>query len=230
MPKVTVILRKAYGGAYDAMGSKHLRADMNFSWPQGEIAVVGPEPAVNILYRSRLQESKDPVAERAKLDADYADRFANPVRRRRARLRRRRHRPARHAPEGDPRVRDAADQDGHHAREEAQQPAALAVASVGRDRTRAHGRSTAAIATPSRAALSTRRHGAQIAAKISAGDDERRREGCAGADRQHHEHDRGAADQGDLRVAAGPARRASERLGRHPVCERVERARSQSPC
>ena len=78
VPKVTVILRKAYGGAYDAMGSKHLRADMNFSWPQGEIAVVGPEPAVNILYRSRLQESSEPEAERAKLVADYSDRFANP--------------------------------------------------------------------------------------------------------------------------------------------------------
>ncbi|MEX2227237.1 MAG: acyl-CoA carboxylase subunit beta [Dehalococcoidia bacterium] len=78
VPKVTVILRKAYGGAYDAMGSKHLRADMNFSWPQGEIAVVGPEPAVNILYRTRLQESDDAIAERAKLVADYADRFANP--------------------------------------------------------------------------------------------------------------------------------------------------------
>jgi propionyl-CoA carboxylase beta chain len=75
---VTVILRKAYGGAYDAMGSKHLRADVNFSWPQGEIAVVGPEPAVNILYRQRLQDAEDPVAERAKLTADYAERFANP--------------------------------------------------------------------------------------------------------------------------------------------------------
>jgi propionyl-CoA carboxylase beta chain len=78
VPKVTVILRKAFGGAYDAMGSKHLRADMNFSWPQGEIAVVGPEPAVNILYRTRLQESADPVAERAELIAEYAERFANP--------------------------------------------------------------------------------------------------------------------------------------------------------
>jgi propionyl-CoA carboxylase beta chain len=78
VPKVTVILRKAFGGAYDAMGSKHLRADMNFSWPQGEIAVVGPEPAVNILYRSRLAEASDPVAERAELTAEYAERFANP--------------------------------------------------------------------------------------------------------------------------------------------------------
>ncbi|MEX2246158.1 MAG: acyl-CoA carboxylase subunit beta [Dehalococcoidia bacterium] len=78
VPKVTVILRKAFGGAYDAMGSKHLRADMNFSWPQGEIAVVGPEPAVNILYRTRLQSSKDPEAERAQLVAEYANQFANP--------------------------------------------------------------------------------------------------------------------------------------------------------
>ncbi|TAK69876.1 MAG: methylmalonyl-CoA carboxyltransferase [Dehalococcoidia bacterium] len=78
VPKVTVILRKAFGGAYDAMGSKHLRGDVSFSWPQGQIAVVGPEPAVNILYRSRLQESKEPEAERAKLIADYAERFANP--------------------------------------------------------------------------------------------------------------------------------------------------------
>jgi propionyl-CoA carboxylase beta chain len=78
VPKVTVILRKSYGGAYDAMGSKHLRADMNFSWPQGEIAVVGPEPAVNILYRTRLQASADAVAERAELIAEYSERFANP--------------------------------------------------------------------------------------------------------------------------------------------------------
>ncbi len=78
VPKVTVILRKAHGGAYDAMGSKHLRTDVNFSWPQGEIAVVGAEPAVNILYRSELREAKDPVAERARLVAEYSERFANP--------------------------------------------------------------------------------------------------------------------------------------------------------
>jgi propionyl-CoA carboxylase beta chain len=78
VPKITVILRKAFGGAYDAMGSKHLRADVNYSWPSGEIAVVGPEPAVNILHRSRLQESPDADAERKRLVAEYADRFANP--------------------------------------------------------------------------------------------------------------------------------------------------------
>ncbi|HLB23761.1 MAG TPA: acyl-CoA carboxylase subunit beta [Dehalococcoidia bacterium] len=78
VPKVTVILRKAFGGAYDAMGSKHLGADMNFAWPQAEIAVVGPEPAVTILYRSRLLESKNAPEERAQLIAEYAERFANP--------------------------------------------------------------------------------------------------------------------------------------------------------
>ncbi|HEX9834981.1 MAG TPA: acyl-CoA carboxylase subunit beta, partial [Mycobacterium sp.] len=78
VPKVTVILRKAYGGAYDAMGSKHLRADMNFAWPQAEIAVVGPEPAVIILYGRRLRESANADEERAQLIAEYAERFANP--------------------------------------------------------------------------------------------------------------------------------------------------------
>jgi propionyl-CoA carboxylase beta chain len=78
VPKVTVILRKAYGGAYDAMGSKHLRADVNFIWPQGKIAVVGAEPAVNILYRQELRDSKDPDAERKRLVAEYSERFANP--------------------------------------------------------------------------------------------------------------------------------------------------------
>jgi propionyl-CoA carboxylase beta chain len=78
VPKVTVILRKAFGGAYDALGSKHLRADINLSWPQGEVAVVGPDPAVSILYRQRLQEADDPAAERARLVAEYSERFANP--------------------------------------------------------------------------------------------------------------------------------------------------------
>ena len=78
VPKVTVILRKAFGGAYDAMGSKHLRTDINFSWPQGEVAVVGPEPAVNILFRNEIAAAADPAAERARIVADYAERFANP--------------------------------------------------------------------------------------------------------------------------------------------------------
>ncbi|MFL5754914.1 MAG: acyl-CoA carboxylase subunit beta [Chloroflexota bacterium] len=78
VPKVTVITRKAYGGAYDVMSSKHIRGDMNFAWPTAEIAVMGAEGAVNILYRERLAESTDPAAERARLVAEYEEQFANP--------------------------------------------------------------------------------------------------------------------------------------------------------
>jgi propionyl-CoA carboxylase beta chain len=78
VPKVTVITRKAYGGAYDVMASKHIRADVNFAWPTAEIAVMGPEGAVNIVFRKELQGAKDPVAERARLVQEYRDKFANP--------------------------------------------------------------------------------------------------------------------------------------------------------
>ena len=74
VPKVTVITRKAYGGAYDVMASKHLRGDFNYAWPTAEIAVMGAKGAVEILYRSELGD-KDKIAERTK---DYEDRFANP--------------------------------------------------------------------------------------------------------------------------------------------------------
>ncbi len=78
VPKVTVITRKAYGGAYDVMASKHIRADVNFAYPGAEIAVMGPEGAVNIVFRKELQAAKDPVAERARLIEEYRDKFANP--------------------------------------------------------------------------------------------------------------------------------------------------------
>ncbi len=78
VPKVTVITRKAYGGAYDVMGSKHLRADMNFAWPTAEIAVMGAQGAVNILYRRELAAAPDPDRQRAELIADYTDHFATP--------------------------------------------------------------------------------------------------------------------------------------------------------
>jgi propionyl-CoA carboxylase beta chain len=78
VPKVTVITRKAYGGAYDVMASKHIRADVNLAWPTAEIAVMGPDGAVNIVFRKEIQSAKDPVAERARLAQDYRDRFANP--------------------------------------------------------------------------------------------------------------------------------------------------------
>src|SRR3954469_21647067 len=78
VPKITVITRKAYGGAYCVMGSKHLRTDINFAYPTAEIAVMGPEGAVNILYRRELQTAEDPEGTRqAKID-EYRNRFANP--------------------------------------------------------------------------------------------------------------------------------------------------------
>jgi propionyl-CoA carboxylase beta chain len=78
VPKLTVITRKAYGGAYDVMSSKHLRADFNYAWPSAEVAVMGPEGAVNIIYRRDLTTSPTPDARRAKLIDDYKARFANP--------------------------------------------------------------------------------------------------------------------------------------------------------
>jgi propionyl-CoA carboxylase beta chain len=78
VPKLTVITRKAYGGAYDVMSSKHIRADFNFAWPTAEVAVMGPDGAVNIVFRHELENADDPTARRAELIADYKERFANP--------------------------------------------------------------------------------------------------------------------------------------------------------
>jgi propionyl-CoA carboxylase beta chain len=78
VPLVTVITRKAYGGAYDVMGSKHLGADVNLAWPTAQIAVMGAQGAVNILYRSELRDAEDPAALRAQLVGDYEDTLANP--------------------------------------------------------------------------------------------------------------------------------------------------------
>lgn len=78
VPKITVITRKAYGGAYCVMNSKHIRGDLVLAWPSAEIAVMGPEGAINILYRRQLAEAADPVAERIRLVAEYRDKFANP--------------------------------------------------------------------------------------------------------------------------------------------------------
>jgi acetyl-CoA carboxylase carboxyltransferase component len=78
VPKLTVVTRKAYGGAYIVMGSKHLRADVNFAWPTAEIAVMGPDAAVNIIHRRRLAEAEDPVALKAELIEEYKENFANP--------------------------------------------------------------------------------------------------------------------------------------------------------
>jgi len=78
VPKITVITRKAYGGAYDVMSSKHIRGDLNLAWPTAELAVMGPEGAVNIIFRKELAESEDGAKRRAELVADYREKFANP--------------------------------------------------------------------------------------------------------------------------------------------------------
>jgi acetyl-CoA carboxylase carboxyltransferase component len=78
VPKLTVITRKAYGGAYDVMSSKHIRGDFNVAWPTAEIAVMGPDGAVNIIFRKELEKASDPVARKAELVAEYREKFANP--------------------------------------------------------------------------------------------------------------------------------------------------------
>ena len=78
VPKITVITRKAYGGAYCVMASKHIRTDVNYAWPTAEIAVMGPEGAVNIVYKRELEKSDNPDTERAAKIEEFRDRFANP--------------------------------------------------------------------------------------------------------------------------------------------------------
>ena len=78
VPKMTVITRKAYGGAYCVMSSKHIRTDVNFAWPTAEIAVMGPEGAVNILYKREIDSADDKEAARARRVAEFKEKFANP--------------------------------------------------------------------------------------------------------------------------------------------------------
>ena len=78
VPKITIITRKAYGGAYDVMASKHIRADINLAWPTAEIAVMGSAGAVKTIFRREIAEASDPVARNAELVAEYTERFANP--------------------------------------------------------------------------------------------------------------------------------------------------------
>jgi propionyl-CoA carboxylase beta chain len=78
VPKVTVITRKAYGGAYDVMNSKHIRGDFNFAWPSAEIAVMGPKGAVEIIFKKEIKEADDPEAETERKLNDYVEKFANP--------------------------------------------------------------------------------------------------------------------------------------------------------
>ena len=75
---ITVITRKAYGGAYDVMNSKHIGADLNFAWPSAEIAVMGAKGAAEIIFKKEISESADPAATWAQKEAEYAEAFANP--------------------------------------------------------------------------------------------------------------------------------------------------------
>jgi propionyl-CoA carboxylase beta chain len=78
VPKITIITRKAYGGAYDVMSSKHIRGDINYAWPTAEIAVMGPEAAVNILFKDEIERAQDPEQRRKELIAEYNEKFTNP--------------------------------------------------------------------------------------------------------------------------------------------------------
>ncbi len=78
VPKITVIVRKAYGGAYDVLGSKHSGGDINYAWPTAEIAVMGPQGAINIIFRREIAKAADPEKKRKELTAEYRAKFANP--------------------------------------------------------------------------------------------------------------------------------------------------------
>ena len=125
VPKLAVITRKAYGGAYDVMSSKHIRADFNFAWPTAEVAVMGPEGAVNIVFRRELEEGEDPEIAARRADRRLPRAVREPVRRRRARLRRRGDRAAPHAAGADRRARDVAHQARAAAAAQARQHPAL---------------------------------------------------------------------------------------------------------
>lgn len=78
VPKLTLIVRKAYGGAYDVMSSKHIGGDFNLAWPQAEIAVMGASGACNIIFKKEIENAKDPEKERAERIRSYSEKFANP--------------------------------------------------------------------------------------------------------------------------------------------------------
>ena len=78
VPRITVITRKAYGGAYDVMNSKHIGADLNYAWPTAEIAVMGAKGAAEIIFRKDIKEAKDPQAKWLEKEAEYAELFAHP--------------------------------------------------------------------------------------------------------------------------------------------------------
>ena len=126
VPKITLITRKAYGGAYDVMASKHMLADFNFAWPSAEIAVMGPEGAVNIIHRRDIASSPTPDERREQAHRRLQGALRQPVHGGRARLHRRRHLPARDAAEADRRAGDAQDQARRPAQAQARQHPAVA--------------------------------------------------------------------------------------------------------
>ena len=128
MPKLTVVTRKAYGGAYDVMNSKHMLADFNFAWPTAEVAVMGPEGAVNIIYRKDIASVADPRRAPREADRRLQGALRQPLLGGRARLHRRRDRAAPDAPEADQGAARAADQAGRAAEAQAREhPAVIEV-------------------------------------------------------------------------------------------------------
>ncbi|MGC4083275.1 MAG: carboxyl transferase domain-containing protein [Vicinamibacterales bacterium] len=130
VPKVTVITRKAYGGAYCVMASKHIRTDFNYAWPTAEIAVMGAEGAVNILYKRELEAAADAIAARAEKVPEFRDKFANPLHRRVARLHRRGDSSARYAPQTDHGAPQSREQARSQPAEEARKHSALSRAAA----------------------------------------------------------------------------------------------------
>ena len=110
VPRISIITRKAYGGAYVVMDSKSIGSDLAFAWPSAELAVMGPQGAVEIVYRRELQQAADPEARRAELVEEYTEKYANPYAAAEPRLRRRRDRARRDPPQGDRRPAGAAEQ------------------------------------------------------------------------------------------------------------------------
>ena len=80
VPRITVILRKAYGGAYDVMNSKHIGADFNFAWPTAEIAVMGAKGASEIIFKKEIESADDPIGKAKEMETEYAEKFAHPYR------------------------------------------------------------------------------------------------------------------------------------------------------
>ena len=125
VPKITIITRKAYGGAYCVMASKHLRTDVNLAYPTAEIAVMGPEGAVNIVYRRELQKAEDPEETAPRESGRVPRALRQPLHRRRARLGGRRHRAARYPPQIDRRPAHARNQARHPAAQKAREYSAV---------------------------------------------------------------------------------------------------------